>query len=89
MDLQLDDLRKRLADKQLNLAVTDAAKNFIIEEGYDPIYGARPLKRFIQSRVETALARKIIAEDPMPGTVYVADVRDGNLVLEAEPPKAE
>ena len=60
-----------------------------MEGGYDPIYGARPLKRFLQHSVETALARKIIAEDPMPGTVYVADVRDGNLVLEAEPPKAE
>ena len=89
VDLLAADLQKRLADRQLGLRLTDAARDFLVEGGYDPIYGARPLKRFLQHSVETALARKIIAEDPMPGTVYVADVRDGNLVLEAEPPKAE
>ena len=61
VDLMLTDLRKRLADKQLNLVVTEAAKNSIIDGGYDPIYGARPLKRYIQSHVETMIAKEIIA----------------------------
>ena len=57
----LTDLRRRLADKQLHLTVTDAAKAAIIDGGYDPIYGARPLKRYIQAHVETMIAREIIA----------------------------
>ena len=81
VELQLDDLRKRLADKQLNLAVTDAAKDFIIEEGYDPIYGARPLKRFIQSRVETLIAREIIGGVHNTGDTLTVDVENGALIL--------
>ena len=81
VELQLDDLRKRLADKQLNLAVTDAAKNFIIEEGYDPIYGARPLKRFIQSRVETLIAKEIIGGVHNTGDTLTVDVENGALIL--------
>ena len=81
MELQLDDLRKRLADKQLNLAVTDAAKDFIIEEGYDPIYGARPLKRFIQSRVETLIAKEIIGGVHNTGDTLTVDVENGALIL--------
>ena len=61
--------------------LTDAAKDFIVDGGYDPVYGARPLKRFLQHSIETVLARKIIAEDPEPGTVYVADVKDGELTI--------
>ena len=63
----LTDLRKRLADKQLNLVVTEAAKNSIIDGGYDPIYGARPLKRYIQSHVETIDRKEIIAGAAAPG----------------------
>ena len=63
VDLMLNSLRKRLEDKQLSLTVTDAAKDYIIANGYDVNYGARPLKRWIQQKVETLLARKIIAED--------------------------
>ena len=81
VELQLDDLRKRLADKQLNLAVTDAAKDFIIEEGYDPIYGARPLKRFIQSRVETLIAKEIIGGVHNTGDTLTVDVENGALIL--------
>ena len=81
VELQLDDLRKRLADKQLNLAVTDAAKDFIIEEGYDPIYGARPLKRFIQSRVETLIAKEIIGGVHNTGDTLTVDVKNGALIL--------
>ena len=61
IDLMLDGLRKRLEDKQLELEVTDEAKEFIAKEGYDPIYGARPLKRYIQSKLETLIARTMIA----------------------------
>ena len=81
VELQLDDLRKRLADKQLNLAVTDAAKDFIIDEGYDPIYGARPLKRFIQSRVETLIAKEIIGGVHNTGDTLTVDVENGALIL--------
>ena len=69
VDLLLEKLRKRLEDKQLELEVTDAAKECIVAQGYDVNYGARPLKRLIQSKVETLVARKIIADDPAPGTV--------------------
>ena len=81
VDLLAADLQKRLADRQLGLQLTDAAKDFIVDGGYDPVYGARPLKRFLQHSIETVLARKIIAEDPEPGTVYVADVKDGELTI--------
>ncbi len=73
VDLLLEKLRKRLEDKQLELHVTDAAKKFIVEQGYDVNYGARPLKRLIQSKVETLVAKKIIADDPAPGTVIYID----------------
>ena len=75
------DLRRRLAAKQLDLAITDAARDHIIDTAYDPIYGARPLKRFIQSKIETLLARKIIGEDLAPDTTLTVDVADGRLVV--------
>ena len=81
VDLMLSDLRKRLADKQLNLKVTDAAKDAIIEGGYDPIYGARPLKRYIQSHVETMLAKQIIGGANQAGDTLTVDAENGNLVL--------
>nr|WP_317402122.1 ATP-dependent chaperone ClpB [uncultured Gemmiger sp.] len=82
VDLMLNDLRKRLADKQLNLQVTDAAKDAIIDGGYDPIYGARPLKRYIQSHVETMLAKQIIGGANQAGDTITVDAdENGNLVL--------
>ena len=60
VELMLVDLKKRLAEKELGLAVTDAAKSLIVQEGYDPIYGARPLKRYIQQKLETLLALSLI-----------------------------
>ena len=77
VDLMLEDLRKRLRDKQLDVQLTDRAKQYIVDAGYDPVYGARPLKRFLQSRVETLIARKIIAEDLHHGSVIEVDY-DGN-----------
>ena len=80
VDLMLNSLRKRLEDKQLSLTVTDAAKDYIIANGYDVNYGARPLKRWIQQKVETLLARKIIAEDLAPNTMLTGDY-DGNKLI--------
>ncbi|MFR3791279.1 MAG: ATP-dependent chaperone ClpB [Blautia massiliensis (ex Durand et al. 2017)] len=82
VDLMLADLRSRLADKQLKLDVTDAAKNAIIDGGYDPIYGARPLKRYIQAHVETMIAKEIIAGAHGAGDTLTVDAAaDGNLFL--------
>ena len=82
VDLMLADLRKRLADKQLNLVVTDAAKDAIIDGGYDPIYGARPLKRYIQAHVETMIAKEIIGGAHAAGDTLTVDAdAEGKLVL--------
>ncbi|MDD4075201.1 MAG: ATP-dependent chaperone ClpB [Eubacteriales bacterium] len=72
-DLQLADVRKRLQDRRLDVTLTDAAKTWIAETGYDPLYGARPLKRLLQSKLETLLARRIIEADPAPDTVFKVD----------------
>ncbi len=79
VELMLGDLRKRLAAKELSLSVTDAAKKYIIEEGFEPSFGARPLKRFIQSRVETLIGRLIIAHDLAPQTEITVDLENGEL----------
>ena len=82
VDLMLADLRRRLADKQLNLTVTDAAQNAIIDGGYDPIYGARPLKRYIQAHVETMIAKEIIGGAHAAGDTLTVDAdADGKLFL--------
>ena len=80
VDLMLHDLEKRLSDRQLSLRLTPAAKSYLIDGGYDPVYGARPLRRFIQQKLETLLARKIIAEDLEPGTELVVDYDGRNLI---------
>ena len=81
VDLLLESLQKRLRDRQLGVQVTDGAKQFIIENGYDPVYGARPLKRFIQQKVETLVARQIIAANPQPDTIFVVDTDGEKLIL--------
>ena len=82
VDLMLSDLRGRLAAKQLELAVTDKAKTAIIDGGYDPIYGARPLKRYIQAHVETMIAKEIIAGSHAPGDILTVDADEtGRLFL--------
>ena len=80
VDLLVADLQKRMAQKQLTVTLTDAAKDYLIAKGYDPIYGARPLKRLIQTEVETLLARWIIAEDPAPETAITVDYDGHKLV---------
>ena len=80
-ELMLKDIRKRLAERRLDVVLTDAAKHYIADAGYDPHYGARPLKRLLQSKLETLLARKIIETDPEPHTVYTVDCVNGELVV--------
>lgn len=73
VDLMLNDLNKRVAHKQISIEVSEAAKQYIIDSGYDPVYGARPLRRFIQSKVETLVGRMIIANDLEPDSVIYVD----------------
>ncbi len=81
IDLLIQALSKRLEDKQLSVELTDAAKQYVIDNGYDPVYGARPLKRFLQRNVETLLGRTIIAGDLSEGTKLVVDYQDGELTV--------
>jgi ATP-dependent Clp protease ATP-binding subunit ClpB len=80
IDLLVEGLRKRLAEQNLKLELTDAAKALIIQRGYDPLYGARPLRRTLQSSVETLLARTILRGDLSAGSTITVDVQDGELV---------
>jgi ATP-dependent Clp protease ATP-binding subunit ClpB len=82
VDLLTADLQKRLSDKQLSVTITPEAKEYIVEQGYDPVYGARPLKRFMQSKVETLIARLIIAEDLLPDSHITVKMEDGKLKAE-------
>ena len=84
IDLMLQGLQKRLSDQQLTLTVTPEAKELLIQGGYDPLYGARPLRRYLQQQVETLLARYIIGQDPAAGTHLTVDVQDGKLTVRAE-----
>lgn len=84
IDLMLGDLRSRLKSKQLDVAVTDRAKDYIVKEGYDPVYGARPLKRFIQRSLETMIARTIISGNIEPYSVLKIDYDGEKLILTAE-----
>ena len=81
IDLMAADLNKRLEDKQLTVKLTDAAKAKIIDEAYDPIYGARPLRRYLQHTVETLISRKIIADQVEPDAVLTVDVDNDQLVV--------
>ena len=80
IDIMVSSLRERLADKSLGLEITDAAKQLIIERGYDPLYGARPLRRYLQSGVETLIARAILGGDLAAGSTITVDAENGELV---------
>ncbi|WP_191440301.1 ATP-dependent chaperone ClpB [Anaerotruncus colihominis] len=84
VDLLVADLQRRLSDKQLTLELTPEAKSYIVDQGYDPVYGARPLKRFLQTKVETMLARMIIADDLAPGTRLEVYMDGGALAIHAK-----
>ena len=80
IDIMVEGLKKRLADRSLKLCITDKAKELIIERGYDPLYGARPLRRYLQSSVETLLARAILSGDLAAGSTLTVDVENDELV---------
>ena len=81
IDLQIDKLNRRLEEQQLSCRLTDAAKGFIVDAAYDPQYGARPLRRFVQHSVETMLSKKILRGELTPGQTVTVDMEDGQLVL--------
>ena len=83
VDLLLTGLRARLADRRITIEVTDAAKTWLGNQGYDPVYGARPLKRVLQRELETKLGRRLIAGDVVDGSTVVIDVENGALRIEA------
>ena len=82
VDLMIADLQKRLEEKQLTVGLTQAAKDYVVDSGYDPVYGARPLRRFLQSKVETAIAKAIISRDLRPRTHLVVDYNGRELTVE-------
>jgi len=82
VDLLLADLNKRIEDRELKIELTDQAKEFVVEQGYDPVYGARPLKRYLQKHVETLAARIILGDEVRAGNVIVIDVsEDGQKLI--------
>jgi ATP-dependent Clp protease ATP-binding subunit ClpB len=81
IDLMIAELQKRLRARQLDVSVTDSAKELIMNEGYDPVYGARPLKRFIQKHLETLIARKIITDNTDPFTTFTVDSEGDELII--------
>jgi ATP-dependent Clp protease ATP-binding subunit ClpB len=89
VELMLDDLRTRLTDRRMTLDVSDAARRFIAEQGYDPVYGARPLRRFIAHEVETRLGRALLSGDILDGATVRVDLREGDLVVTYENPTTE
>jgi len=81
LDLLIKDLENRLEDKHIKLEISEEAKNYLIENGYDEIYGARPLKRFVQRKLETLIAREILEQKILPNTTVKVDLKDGELYL--------
>jgi ATP-dependent Clp protease ATP-binding subunit ClpB len=89
VDLLTAELRKRLADRDMQLVLTDAAREFIARKGFDPVYGARPLRRFLQHELETRIGRALIAGDVAEGATIRVDVREGALMTAIENPQPE
>ena len=82
LDLLIQDLNKRLEDKNVGIELTKEAKDYLIDNGYDEVYGARPLKRFVQKKLETLIARKLLTGEIKPNTVVKVECRDNELVIE-------
>ncbi len=87
VDLQVTELRKRLSDRQIELKITDRAREFIAREGFDPVFGARPLKRFIQHELETRIGRELIRGEILDGAEITVDLENGQLAVKYENPK--
>ena len=83
-EILIKSLKNRLKDKELYLEITKPAVEYVIENGYDPTYGARPLKRFIQSKIETLVAKFIIANNLKPNSVLVVDYLNGELFIDVK-----
>jgi ATP-dependent Clp protease ATP-binding subunit ClpB len=81
IDLLFDDLRARLADRRLQLELTEDARRLIAERAFDPVYGARPLRRFIEREVETRVGRALLGGEAADGSTIFVDVRDGDLTV--------
>ena len=79
INLLITDLNKRLSDREITVELTDAAKQYIVDNGYDPVYGARPLKRFLQKHVETLSAKLILADEVREGDTILIDVEGDKL----------
>ncbi|MDQ1569067.1 MAG: ATP-dependent Clp protease ATP-binding subunit ClpB, partial [Actinomycetota bacterium] len=86
VDLMFDELRNRLAERRITLEVTEPARRWIARQGYDPVYGARPLRRYIAKQVETQVGRAMIAGDVADGATIRIDVADDELVVDYENP---
>ena len=82
IDLQIAALNRRLSDKQISCSLTGEAKAFIIDAAYDPQFGARPLRRYVQHTVETLIARRILTGDILPGATLRVDVKEGALTVD-------
>jgi ATP-dependent Clp protease ATP-binding subunit ClpB len=89
VDLMTAELRRRLADRDIGLELTPRARELVAKRGYDPVYGARPLRRYLQSEIETRIARALVAGEALPGASVVVDARDHELVVEIENPESE
>jgi ATP-dependent Clp protease ATP-binding subunit ClpB len=86
VDLQLNRLKKQLAESKFDLEVTPVAKDLLVQEGYDPVYGARPLKRVIQQRLQNALANEILSGRFAEGSKIIVDVKDGDFFFVSRAP---
>ncbi len=81
VDLLMERIRNRLIEKKIDIELTDSAREFIAREAYDPVYGARPLRRYLQTKVETEIAKMVIAGKVKEGHKVVVDLEDGSLVF--------
>jgi len=89
VDLLIAELHRRLADRDMQLVLTDAAREFIARKGFDPVYGARPLRRFLQHELETRIGRALVAGDVVDGATIHVDVREGTLITAIANPQPE
>lgn len=82
LDLLIQDLNKRLEDKNVKIELAQNAKDYLIDNGYDEVYGARPLKRFVQKKLETLIARKILTSEIKPNTTVKVECKDKELIID-------
>jgi ATP-dependent Clp protease ATP-binding subunit ClpB len=85
VELLLDDLRRRLADRRIDLEMSEAAREHVVRAGYDPVFGARPLKRYLQHQIETRVGRALVAGNVSDGATLRVDLHDGELTIDGVP----